>query len=129
MNNKEALTKKVVQIEAASLNEEEMALVIKRFKTALKGRKDFSNKGNSRGSTLDSRGAQRRPRHALARSGTLIALHPTVMMKDLPPLPSTSRLSSPTSARHASWLMRRRYIHETHLSTLILAMRNLMMLS
>jgi hypothetical protein len=54
MNNKEALTKKVAQIEAASLNEEEMALVIKRFKTALKGRKDFSNKGKSRGSTLDS---------------------------------------------------------------------------
>jgi hypothetical protein len=39
--NKEALLDKVVQIEATSLNEDEMSLVIKRFKTALKGRKDY----------------------------------------------------------------------------------------
>jgi hypothetical protein len=32
--NKEALPNKVVQVEAAGLNEEEMTLVIKRFKTA-----------------------------------------------------------------------------------------------
>jgi hypothetical protein len=37
--NKEALLDKVVQIEATDLNEDEMAPVIKRFKTALKGRK------------------------------------------------------------------------------------------
>jgi hypothetical protein len=47
--SKEALPDKVAQIEAASLNEEEMALVIKRFKTALKGRKDYPNKSKSRG--------------------------------------------------------------------------------
>jgi hypothetical protein len=47
--SKEALPDKVVQIEAAGLNEEEMALVIKRFKTALKGRKDYPNKRKSRG--------------------------------------------------------------------------------
>jgi hypothetical protein len=40
-NNKEALPNKVAQVEAAGLNEEEMALVIKRFKTALKGRKEY----------------------------------------------------------------------------------------
>jgi hypothetical protein len=34
--NKEALPDKVVQIEAASLNEDEVALVIKRFKATLK---------------------------------------------------------------------------------------------
>jgi hypothetical protein len=36
-NNKEALPNKVAQVEAAGLNEDEMVLVIKRFKTALKG--------------------------------------------------------------------------------------------
>jgi hypothetical protein len=46
MANKEALPDKVVQIEAIGLNEDEMALVIKRFKTALKGRKDYPNKKN-----------------------------------------------------------------------------------
>jgi hypothetical protein len=37
--SKEALPSKVAQVEAAGLNDEEMALIIKRFKTALKGRK------------------------------------------------------------------------------------------
>jgi hypothetical protein len=36
-------------VEAASLNEDEMALIIKRFKTALKGRKEYPNKNNTRG--------------------------------------------------------------------------------
>jgi hypothetical protein len=40
-NNKEALPNKVAQVKAAWLNEEEMALVIKHFKTALKGRKEY----------------------------------------------------------------------------------------
>jgi hypothetical protein len=35
--SKETLPSKVAQVEAAGLNEEEMALIIKRFKTALKG--------------------------------------------------------------------------------------------
>jgi hypothetical protein len=39
----------VAQVEAAKLNEEEMALVIKRFKTALKGRKEYPNKSKSKG--------------------------------------------------------------------------------
>jgi hypothetical protein len=33
---------------AVGLNEDEMALIIKRFKTALKGRKEYSNKNKSR---------------------------------------------------------------------------------
>jgi hypothetical protein len=43
-SSKEALPNKVAHVEAAGLNEEEMALVIKRFKTALKGRKEYPNK-------------------------------------------------------------------------------------
>jgi hypothetical protein len=47
--SKEALPNKVAQVEAARLNEDEMALVIKRFKTALLGRKEYPNKNKSRG--------------------------------------------------------------------------------
>jgi hypothetical protein len=36
-------------VEAAGLNEEEMALIIKRFKTALKGRKEYPNKNKTKG--------------------------------------------------------------------------------
>jgi hypothetical protein len=49
MTSKETLPNKVAQVEAIGLNEEEMVLVIKRFKTALKGRKDYPNKNKSRG--------------------------------------------------------------------------------
>jgi hypothetical protein len=48
-SSKDALPNKVAQVEAAGLNEEEMVLVIKRFKTALKGRKEYLNKNKSRG--------------------------------------------------------------------------------
>jgi hypothetical protein len=40
-SSKEALPSKVPQVEADGLNEDEMALIIKRFKTALKGRKEY----------------------------------------------------------------------------------------
>jgi hypothetical protein len=36
-------------VEAAGLNEDEMALIIKRFKTALKGRKEYPNKNKTKG--------------------------------------------------------------------------------
>jgi hypothetical protein len=42
--SKEALPSKVAEVEAVGLNEDEMALAIKRFKTALKGRKEYPNK-------------------------------------------------------------------------------------
>ena len=48
--NKESLPSKVAQVEAAGLNDEEMALIIKRFKTALKGRKDSQARPRQRGS-------------------------------------------------------------------------------
>jgi hypothetical protein len=39
----------VAQVEAAGLNEDEMTLIIKRFKTALKGRKEHPNKSKAKG--------------------------------------------------------------------------------
>jgi hypothetical protein len=48
-SSKEALPSKVAQVEATGLNEDEMTLIIKRFKTALKGRKEYPNKNKTRG--------------------------------------------------------------------------------
>jgi hypothetical protein len=48
-SSKEALPSKVAQVEAAGLNEDEIALIIKRFKTALRGRKEYPNKNKTRG--------------------------------------------------------------------------------
>jgi hypothetical protein len=48
-SSREALPSKVAQVEVAGLNEDEMALIIKRFKTALKGRKEYSNKNKAKG--------------------------------------------------------------------------------
>jgi hypothetical protein len=38
----------VAQVEAAGLNEDDMALIIKRFKTALKGHKEYPSKNKTR---------------------------------------------------------------------------------
>jgi hypothetical protein len=48
-SSKETLPNKVAQVEAAGLNKKEMVLVIKRFKTTLKGRKEYPNKNKLRG--------------------------------------------------------------------------------
>jgi hypothetical protein len=48
-SSRETLPSKVAQVEAAGLNEEEMALIIKRFKTALRGRKEHPNKSKTKG--------------------------------------------------------------------------------
>jgi hypothetical protein len=48
-SSREVLPSKVAQVEAAGLNEDEMALIIKRFKTALKGRKEHPNKTKAKG--------------------------------------------------------------------------------
>jgi hypothetical protein len=48
-SKREGLPSKVAQVEAAGLNEDEMALIIKRFKTALKGRKEHPNKSKMKG--------------------------------------------------------------------------------
>ena len=47
--SKEALPSKVAQVEAVGLNDEEMALIIKRFKKALKGHKEHPNKNKTKG--------------------------------------------------------------------------------
>jgi hypothetical protein len=49
ISSRETLPSKVAQVEASGLNEDEMALIIKRFKTALKRRKEYPNKNKSRG--------------------------------------------------------------------------------
>jgi hypothetical protein len=48
-SNRETLPSKVAQVEAVGLNEDEMALIIKCFKTALKGRKEYPNKNKTKG--------------------------------------------------------------------------------
>jgi hypothetical protein len=48
-SSREALPSRVAQVEAVGLNEDEMALIIKRFKTALRGRKEYPNKNKTRG--------------------------------------------------------------------------------
>jgi hypothetical protein len=45
----QALPSKIAQVEVVGLNEDEMALIIKRFKTALKGHKEYPNKNKTRG--------------------------------------------------------------------------------
>jgi hypothetical protein len=128
--SREALPSKVVQVEAAGLNEEEMALIIKRFKTRSKVARSIPTRARRRESAPASsvvrlvtlllivpimivtrikkrRGKRRRPtrrlraRHTLARSGTRIVHHPTLTTKDSPPRPSTNRPSSPMSITHA----------------------------
>jgi hypothetical protein len=49
ISSKEALPSKVAQVEAAGLNEDGMVLIVKRFKTALKGCKEYPNKNKTRG--------------------------------------------------------------------------------
>jgi hypothetical protein len=48
-SSREALPSKVAQVEAAELNEDEMALIIKLFKTALKACKEYPNKNKAKG--------------------------------------------------------------------------------
>jgi hypothetical protein len=48
-SSKEALPSNVGQVEATGLNEDEMVLIIKRFKTALKGHKEYPNKNKTKG--------------------------------------------------------------------------------
>jgi hypothetical protein len=123
-------------VEAAGLNEEEMSLVIKRFKTALKGHKEHPNKNKSRGKRScfkcgksghfiaqcpnnDNDQAQekkgkkeRKKNYRKAKGEAHIGKEcPTPMMRELLPLPSTSPPSSPTSVTHVSWLRRRRFMH------------------
>jgi hypothetical protein len=111
-SSKEAIPNKVAQVEDAGLNEDEMAPLIKRFKTALKGCKEYPNKNKSKGKRScfkcdksshfiaqfpimtmtrhkkrkGRRGRKttrrQRVRRTLARNGTPAILNPIPMMKD-----------------------------------------------
>jgi hypothetical protein len=48
-SSKEVLPSKVAQVEAAGLNEDEMSLIIKRFKIALKGHNEYPNRNKTKG--------------------------------------------------------------------------------
>jgi hypothetical protein len=48
-SSREALPSKVAQVEVVGLNEDEMALIIKRFKTAPKGHREYPNKNKTKG--------------------------------------------------------------------------------
>jgi hypothetical protein len=129
--NKEAHPNKVAQVEVANLNEEEIALVIKRFEIALKGCKDY-NKNKSTGKCScfncgkfghfivqcpdnendydqDKKGKKEKKFYRNKKGEAHIdkewdsdALHPTPTMKDLLPLLSTTLPFSPTSIILAS---------------------------
>jgi hypothetical protein len=66
-SNRETLPSKVAQVEAAGLNEDEMALIIKHFKTTLKGRKEYPNKNKTKG---------KRSCFKCGKTGHLIANYP-----------------------------------------------------
>jgi hypothetical protein len=51
-SRREALLSKVAQVEVVGLNEDEMTLIIKRFKTALKGRKEYPQQEQNKGKAL-----------------------------------------------------------------------------
>jgi hypothetical protein len=74
-----ALPSKVAQVEAAKLNEDEMTLIIKRFKTTsiITMTRHKKNMGRRKG-----RRTTERARRTSEKSGTPTVLHPTLMMKD-----------------------------------------------
>ena len=71
---------------------------------------------------------RQRARRTLERSGTVTAPHLTPTMRDWSPQPSTSLRFSRMNAILALWLRRRRYVFDIPPSTLLLAMRNLLMM-
>jgi hypothetical protein len=137
-SSREALPSKVAQVEAAGLNEDEMTLIIKRFKTALKGRKEYPNKNKAKGkrscfkcsktghfiaNCLDNSSDQeqgkggkkeKKKSYRKAKGEAHIGKEwdsdssSFPTTKDSLPQPSTSPLSSPTNATPASWQRRTR---------------------
>jgi hypothetical protein len=137
--SKETLPSKVAQVEAAGLNDEEMALIIKRFKMALKGRKEHPKKTKTKGkrscfkcgkighfiancpdNDSDQEQGNKREKKKnykkakgeahLGKEWDSDCTSSDSDNEDSPPPPSTSHSSSPTSITHASWKRRRRYV-------------------
>jgi hypothetical protein len=158
-SSKEALPSKVAQVEAVGLNKEEMALIIKRFKTTLKGSKEYPNKNKTRGkhscfkcgktshfiaqcsNNDNDKGQEKHGKREKKKNyrkvkgeahlGKEWDSHCSSSDSDdegLAALAFTSIHSSPTNAIHVLWPRKRRYIFEIPPSTLLLAMRNLLMM-
>jgi hypothetical protein len=137
-----ATNNKVAQIEVSDLNVDEMALVIKLFKTALKGRKEYHNKNKSRGkhacfkcgksnhfiAQCPHNDDQAQDKSSKGKEKKFYKKKKGKAHIDSLPRPSTSQLSSPTSVIHALWPKRRSYLHMTLQSILLPAMRNPMMM-
>jgi hypothetical protein len=157
MAGTETLPNKVVQVEAVGLNEEKMLLVIKRFKTALKGRKDYPNKNKSRGKrscfkcgktsqfiaqcpdnendrVQENKGKKEKKFYRKTKGETHIDKEwdsdcsSSDSDDGLVASPSTNPPSSPTNITLASWQKRRRYVPAILLIIPLLVMKNVTMM-
>jgi hypothetical protein len=126
MTSMETLPNKVAQVEPAGLNEEEMSLVIKRFKTASKGHKDYPNKNKSRGKRSCFKCSKTIDFIARCLDNENDLVQDKKGKMDLLPQPLTNPLSSPMSITLASWKKRRRDVPMIPLSIVLLVMRNVM---
>jgi hypothetical protein len=146
-------------VEAFGLNEDEMALIIKHFKTALKGRKEYPNRNKTRGKRScfkcgktghfivqcpDNENDQAQERHGKKekKNNYRKAKGEAHLGKEWDSDCSSSDSDDeglaasafdksslfPTNVIHVLWLRRRRYVFKILLSTLLLVMRNLLMM-
>jgi hypothetical protein len=158
-SSREALPSKAAQVEAVGLNEDEMALIIKRFKTVLKGHKEYPNKNKTRGKRScfkcgktghfiaqcpDNDNDQEQERHGKKekKKNYRKAKGEAHLGKEWDSDCSSSDFDDeglaasafdksslfPTNAILALWLRKRRYAYEIPPSTLLLAMRNHLMM-
>jgi hypothetical protein len=96
--SKEALPSKVAQVEAAGLNEEEMALIIKRFKTALKGRRSIPTRTRQRENTSAS---------SVVRLVTLLLIVPTMIVTRIMERAESGKRRRPTRRQRARHILER----------------------
>jgi hypothetical protein len=159
MTSKEALPNKAAQVKADGLNEKEMALVIKCFKTAMKRRKDYPKKNKSRGklscikcskSSLfiaqcldnenewekDKKGKEKKKFYRKTKGEAHIDkewdLDCSSSNSDNEGFVASAFDKSslfPTSIKLASWQKRIRYLHAILLSIPLLVMNNVMMMT
>jgi hypothetical protein len=158
-SSKEALPSKVAQVEAARLNEDEMTLIIKRFKTTLKGHKEYPNKNKSKGKrscfkcgksghfiaqcpnngndqAQEKKGKKKRKKNYkkakreanIGKGWDFDCSSSDFDDEGLAASAFNKSFLFPTNTTRVSWLRRRRYVHDIHLSTLLLVMRNLLMM-
>jgi hypothetical protein len=152
------LPNKVAQVEAAGLNEDKMALVIKCLNTALKGPKDYTNKNKLRGkrscfkcgksghfiaqcpnnemTRTKTRKGRRRKRSSIERRRVRRTSARKRTQTALHPIPMMKDLSSlpstslPSSPTSDTYALWLRKIRYVHVTLLstLIVMRNLMMI-